>query len=46
MSKTLLDSAKMVLPISLVERTLMRHEDRGRVVSIILLTSLFSILPV
>ncbi|WKY07288.1 hypothetical protein Q1695_007041 [Nippostrongylus brasiliensis] len=36
----------MVLPASLVKRTLLKHEDRGKVVSIILLTSLLTILPV
>uniref|UniRef100_A0A7I4YPX1 MFS domain-containing protein n=1 Tax=Haemonchus contortus TaxID=6289 RepID=A0A7I4YPX1_HAECO len=46
MLKNSLNGAKMMLPSSFIERTLMRHEDRGKVVSIILLTSLFTILPV
>ncbi|KAK6751837.1 hypothetical protein RB195_003330 [Necator americanus] len=46
MSRNVLNHlSKMPLPFS-IKRTLMRHEDRGKVVCIILLTSLFTIMPV
>ncbi|KAL6738197.1 hypothetical protein Aduo_011769 [Ancylostoma duodenale] len=36
---------KLPLPMS-IKRSLMKHEDRGKVVCIILLTSIFTVMPV